>query len=138
MRSESFATRLQAVFTSWKETKLFFEHSTNVSNESLHVFAGVLILLLAAGLLTKPISSRWPWLAVLAFACLNESIDLSIGQWPQPGAQFGESVKDVLVTMLLPSVLLLTTRRMPALYRPVSPSMPDPDATSATDVADSS
>lgn len=122
MRLDSFANRVEAVFTSWRQAKLFFEHAINVSTESLHVLAGVLILLLAAGLLGKPVSSRWPWLAVLAFACLNEFVDLSIAQWPNPGMQFGESVKDMFVTMFLPSVLLFTARKTPGLYRPARPS----------------
>ncbi len=116
MRFESFPSRVEAVFTSWEEAKLFLEHSIDVSTESLHVIAGVLILLLAAGLLRKPVSNLWPWFVVLALTCLNEFIDLWSSQWPHPGMQFGESVKDVVVTMLLPSVLLFTTEKTPALY----------------------
>lgn len=116
MRFESFATRVETVFTSWAEAKLFLEQATRVSTESLHIIGGVLILFGVAGLLREPVSSRWPWLVVLAFTCINEFIDLSISQWPHPGMQFGESVKDVFVTMLLPSILLFTARKTPGLY----------------------
>jgi hypothetical protein len=36
--------------------------------------------------------------------------------------QYGESLKDVLLTMLLPTLLLITTRRFPWLYD--TPSVP--------------
>jgi hypothetical protein len=130
MRYESFATRVEALLTSWEETKLLFERATDISKESLHIFAGVLIMLVAAGILRKPVSTRWPWLVVLAFAVLNEVIDLYVAQWPHPGMQFGESIKDLFVTMLLPSVLLFTAKKTPGIYRPrIRPALesaPDP------------
>lgn len=120
MRHESFWTRVEAVIFSWNERKLFFEQSVSVSPDVLHLIAGVVILLVSALLLRKPVSSRWPWLVVLLFTCLNEAIDLWISQWPSPGVQFGESAKDVVLTMLLPTVLLVTARKLPQLYRPES------------------
>ena len=116
MRGEPLWTRVEAVFSSWREAKLFLEHSLAVSTESLHVVVGVLILLLAAWLLQRPVSSWRPWLVVLAFACFNEAVDLWIDVWPQPGMQFGESAKDLVLTMILPTVLLFTARKAPRLY----------------------
>jgi hypothetical protein len=123
MSSESFGGRVEAVFTSWEEAKLFFEQATAVSTESLHIIGGVLILFGAAALFRKPVSSRAPWLVVLAFTCFNEFIDLSISQWPHPGMQFGESVKDVFLTMLLPSILLFTANKTPGLYSRKAPAI---------------
>ena len=124
MRFDSFASRLEAAFSSWADAKLFLERSVSVSTEVIHVAAGVLILLLAAAALRKPVSSWQPWLVVLAFAFVNECVDLAVEQWPEPSMQFGEGVNDLLMTMLLPTVLLLTARRAPWLYRvdPVPPA----------------
>ncbi len=108
------------VIVSWKEGKLFFEHSVSVSPDALHLIAGVLIMMVFAFLLRKPVSSRWPWLVVLLFTCLNEAIDLWVDQWPSPGMQFGESAKDIFVTMLMPTLLLFTARETPQLYIPKS------------------
>ncbi len=118
MRFESFGSRVEAAFSSWTEAKVFLEESVAVSTESLHVVAGVLIQLLAAALLRKPVSSASPWLVVLAIASVNEFMDLSIEQWPRPAMQFGEGVNDLLVTMLLPTVLLITARKTPRIYGP--------------------
>lgn len=120
MRHEPFWNRVEAVIFSWKEGKLFFEHSVSVSTDALHLITGVLILMVSALLLHKPVSSRWPWLVVLVFTCLNEAIDLWIDQWPSPGMQFGESARDIFVTMLLPTLLLFTARKTPQLYIPKS------------------
>jgi hypothetical protein len=115
--------------TQWIETKRFLEQAVAVSNESLHIFGGVLILFASATVLRKPVSNRWPWLVVLTLACLNELVDLRSPRWPHDGARFGESVKDVFVTMLVPSMLLFTARKTPSLYRrdPDLPPCPAPD-----------
>lgn len=104
----------------WYEAKLFVEHALAISHDALHVVAGVLIQLVAALVLRRPMASWVPWSAVLAFALINEAVDLWVERWPSPGMQFGEGAKDVLLTVLLPTVLLLTTRRRPALFGPRS------------------
>jgi hypothetical protein len=43
-------------------------------------------------------------------------VDLSIGHWPRRSLQYGESVKDFLLTMFLPTMLLLTVRLRPRLF----------------------
>lgn len=122
MRQASFGRRLEAVFSSWEETKLFIEHSMGISTESLHIFGGVAILLFAAVVLRRPLSHSAPWLVVLVFAIVNELADLTAHRWPRPGAQFGESVKDIFVTMVLPTLLLFTTRKTPRLYGSAAPA----------------
>lgn len=106
----------QALMWSWQETKLFVEHSSAFSSDSLHVIAGVLVLLVAALLLRTSVSSWRPWLVVLALVLTNEFADLWLQQWPHPGMQYGESAKDLLLTMFLPTILLLAARRAPRLW----------------------
>ncbi len=110
-----FGSEKGTVMWSWTETKELIEHSIGFSLDSLHVIAGVLILLAAALLLRKPVSTMRPWLVVLVLACANEFIDLSY-RWPSPSIQFGESIKDLLLTMLLPTVLLLASRIYPRIF----------------------
>ena len=102
---------------SWEETKRFFEHSIAFSRDALHVIAGVVFLLVAAALVRKPVSNIWPWLIVLALAIVNEFLDLWIQRWPNPGIQYGESAKDLILTMALPTLLMLSARLAPGLYR---------------------
>ena len=101
---------------SWTEWKLFLERTLAFTVDSMHVVAGVVILLAAALIARRPISSWRPWLLVLFLTILNEFSDLSIERWPQPERQYGESAKDILLTMALPTLLLICVRRFPQLF----------------------
>lgn len=100
----------------WQEAKFFLRHSMAFSLDAVHVIAGVVVMIAAALLLRKPVTSSTPWLVVLALSVLNEVIDLFVQQWPHPGMAYGESMKDLLLTMLLPTLLLLTSRSFPRIY----------------------
>ncbi len=101
---------------SWEETKYFIEHSIAFSSDALHVITGVLLQQLFAAILRRPVSSFWPWLPVLALTLANEAADLWFDQWPHPGMQYGEGARDVLLTMFLPTVLMLSVRWLPRSY----------------------
>lgn len=101
---------------SWSEWKLLFERSVAFSTDSLHVITGVVVFLVAAAIVRRPISSWRPWLVALLLTIMNEFSDLFIERWPHPGRQYGESVKDIILTMALPSLLLLSARFVPRLY----------------------
>jgi hypothetical protein len=104
------------LMSEWSDSKHFFERSVSVSPDSLHVAGGVLILLGAAIVLGKPMSSWRPWLALLALICFNEFIDLHVDQWKDRPAQYGESFKDLILTMALPTFLLLFARLFPRMW----------------------
>ena len=105
----------------WHESKLFVEHAMAISHDGLHVVLGVLIQLAVAIVSRRSVASWLPWSAVLAFAFANEAVDLWVERWPSPGMQFGEGAKDVLLTILLPTVLLLALRLRPDVFRSRSP-----------------
>jgi hypothetical protein len=98
------------------EAKMFVEHSVSISPDALHMLVGFFLLLLIAGLMRRPLSSWRPFLAVLVLLLLNEGIDLWVEQWPDPAIQWGESAKDLIVTLAVPLVLVLTCRFAPGLY----------------------
>lgn len=106
-----------AIMTSWHEGKVFIEHSVSVSHDSLHVIVGVLIWLAVALLLRKPVTSWKPWLWLFAIILWNETVDLWMEQWPEAGQQYGEGAKDVLVTMLVPTLIMFAARVRPDLFR---------------------
>ena len=103
---------------SWHEGKLFIEHSVSIDHDALHVIVGVLVWLAMAAITRRPLSSIRPWLWLLAIIGWNETVDLWVEQWPDAGMQYGEGAKDLLLTMLLPTVLLLAARFAPGLFRP--------------------
>jgi hypothetical protein len=84
--------------------------------DALHVVAGVALQLLAAALMRRPVAGWGPWLVTLLFASANEAADLLAEQWPHAGMQLGEGAKDILLTMVLPTLLLAAARWRPALF----------------------
>lgn len=86
----------------WVEAKAFAERSLGVSNDALHVIAGVLLQLCLAAIWRGSLSRVWPVTVVLALQLANEAIDLTSDRWPSLGEQLGESAKDTGLTILLP------------------------------------
>lgn len=99
----------------WFEAKEAVRTGTGWPMDTLHVMAGVLLQLGAAALLRSSLASKWPWLVVLGLELANEGYDLWFERWPSLGMQLGESLNDVVGTMLLPTILWWTARRHPRL-----------------------
>jgi hypothetical protein len=107
---------LVAAMTSWHQGKLFIEHSLTINHDSLHMLVGVLLWLAFGLLLRRPLTSWRPWLWLFAIILWNETVDLWIEQWPDPGQQYGEGAKDLLLTMVVPTILLFAARWRPDLF----------------------
>jgi hypothetical protein len=114
----------------WHAAKTVAEHALGFSNDALHVLVGVILQLVLARLMTVSIGHVAPWLGVLTLELLNEWSDLSFEIWPDSAMQWGESVKDVLLTMALPSILLIVSRRWPDLLN--LPAIPPTDPIETT------
>lgn len=108
---------LTGAMSSWHQARLFIEHSVSIDHDALHVLVGVLLWVVLAIALRRPLSSWLPWSGVFAVILWNEAVDLWIEQWPNPGEQYGEGVKDLLLTMFLPTVLMGAVRLRPDLFR---------------------
>ena len=100
----------------WASFKVFIAHVSGVSHDAMHVIAGVAAQLLLAAVLRRSIGSFGPWGIVLAAELLNEWNDLHVERWSAVGMQWGEMTKDVGLTMILPTVLLLLVRWRPGLF----------------------
>jgi hypothetical protein len=108
---------LISAMSSWYQGKLFIEHSLSISHDSLHVLVGVPLWIGLGVVLRRPLTSWWPWLWLLAAILWNEAVDLWVERWPDPGMQYGEGAKDVLLTMALPTILIWAARWRPDLFR---------------------
>lgn len=108
---------LSSTMSGWYQGKLLIEHSLSIGHDSLHVIVGVLLWLALALLLRRPLTSWAPWLGVFGSILWNEGVDLWVERWPDPGQQYGEGVKDLMLTMLLPTILMWATRSRPDLFR---------------------
>lgn len=102
---------------SWHQGKLFIEHGLAISHNSLHIFVGVLLWITVGLLSRRPLTSSVPWLWVFAAALWNETVDLWVEQWPDPGQQYGEGFKDLILTMAIPTVIMFAARMRPDLFR---------------------
>ena len=101
---------------SWYQAKMFIEHASFVSSDALHVIAGVLVWILIALALRKSLASPVPLAWLLALLLFNEVVDLWVERWPDLAMQYGESAKDLMVTMALPALLMALARLRPQLF----------------------
>lgn len=101
---------------SWYEAKMFIEHAAIVTSDALHVLVGVALWLVAGLLSRRRLTEKLPVLIVLVAVLANETVDLWVEQWPDAAMQYGESAKDVLLTMLLPTLLMFAARSRPDLF----------------------
>ena len=108
---------LVAAMTSWHQGKLFIEHSLTINHDSLHMLVGVLLWIAFGLLFRSPLTSWRPWLWLFAVILWNETVDLWVEQWPDPGQQYGEGAKDLLLTMVVPTILMFAARWRPDLFR---------------------
>lgn len=104
------------VMWTWVQWKRFFEASIAFSHDAIHAMIGVIIQLIAGAIFRKPISNWWPWLAVLLLILLNEFADVALTPNHVIELKYGASLKDVFLTMFLPTMLLLAVRRQPQLF----------------------
>jgi hypothetical protein len=102
---------------SWYDVKMFIEHASVVNSDGLHVLFGVVVWMAVAAVLRRSLADPRPWLVLLVLALFNECVDLWVEQWPDKAMQFGESAKDVLLTMTLPTLLAVAVRLRPNLFR---------------------
>lgn len=101
----------------WYDAKLLLEHASGVSMDALHVLVGVAAQLIFAIIFRTPLASWRPWLFVLTLLLLNEFSDLWVEQWPQPAMQYGEGLKDIGLTMVLPTLIMVLARRKPEVFQ---------------------
>ena len=108
---------LRPAFGFWHQAKLFIEHSVRIEHGTIHVVAGVLIWLALAVVFRRSVTSRLPWLGLFALILWNETVDLWVERWPDPGTQYGEGAKDILLTMLVPTIIMVAVIFRPQLFQ---------------------
>ncbi len=115
MANDLWATIIAAM-DRWHQGKLFIEHSLSVEHDALHVLVGVLVWVVLAIVLRKPLSAWRPLLWLFAIILWNEAVDLWVEQWPDPGQQYGEGAKDLILTIIVPLAMMWLIRVRPQLF----------------------
>jgi hypothetical protein len=112
----AWALLIQAM-TSWHQWKLFIEHAVSIGHDALHVIVGATLWLAIALVIRRPVTNWRPWLWTFAVIMWNEVVDLWTERWPNPGHQYGEGAKDLLLTMFVPTLIMFAARVRPSLFQ---------------------
>jgi hypothetical protein len=113
---EKLAAGIDHFIRSYSATKFGIEQSIPFDADWLHLAIGPVIFVAAAIVLPKKGSVWHPWLAVVALAVLNELVDLTMDQSPNRTSAYVESATDFLLTIAIPTLLLIFARHFPTLY----------------------
>ncbi|MDN5781688.1 MAG: hypothetical protein L0H23_06640 [Luteimonas sp.] len=96
--------------TAVQSVKLFILQLTGLSRDALHIYAGMLVFLLATAFTRKSPRSFVPLLAVFFIAVGMEALDAwddlhTFGYW-----RIGASLHDIINTVFWPTVVFLLVR----------------------------
>lgn len=98
----------------WEGLKWYLSHRTGISDDALHLHAGLLILMVAA-LLWRRAPWHWlPWATVLVLEIANEAVDLLAHTAGEDS--WGASAHDLVMTLVWPTVILLVFPRLIRRY----------------------
>lgn len=106
---------LHSVGHAWFDFKSGLETLGIIQDQSIHILAGAFLQLAFAALLRRSIRSFLPLAAVLGLELANEWADLQFSTWPGRDAPYGEGAVDLVLTMALPTVLMILSRFHPRL-----------------------
>ena len=81
-----------------------------LSKDALHIHLGLLVFLLAMVIFRRSAASLVPWTCVLVLQLAHEAVDTL--HWHQGvlGFDLGDSFKDIINTMIWPTLILLLAR----------------------------
>ncbi len=88
-----------------------------LEKDALHIYAALIIQVVAAKLSRRSLGHLLPWLTVLGFELVNEAFDIVRGGEPRLMPwQVVSAAHDIINTMILPTVLMSLCRRTPTLF----------------------
>lgn len=99
----------------WLAFKRVLVEAADIDRDAFHIYAGIAIQLAAALLLRRRLGDWLPWLAVAGIALVNEGLDVYSDIWPDRALQAGKSLHDLVITMIVPTILMILARRWPAV-----------------------
>ena len=115
----------------WRSWKLATSGELHLSNDALHVLAGLTLFVLVC-LVFRWRPSDWrPWTIVFMAECFNEAMDM-IGMLEDDGVIYVLAcVKDLVTTMLPPTILSIVARHSAIFGAPKADSGDEPEVPGA-------
>ena len=99
----------------WEQVKAAISLWTELERDALHIYAAILVQIVAAAALRRSLASPWPWLIVLAAALFNEVLDITRDGIFEDYER-GAALHDLWNSMLVPTLLALLVRFAPRLF----------------------
>lgn len=96
----------------WTAIKTVIVEETGLSRDALHLLTGLGAYLILTALLPRRVPPVVPWFLIFAAGLANEWADYLVETWP---GQWRESLKDMITTLMLPSLLIFLGRFAPDL-----------------------
>lgn len=106
---------LDSLFTvvlAWEAAKERLALSIHFSHEALHVLVGVMLFMLSAVVMRRPVRSLRPIVPVAVVELINEAFDFTryyVSEWPWSPQS---SMIDVALTLLPPTMIALTACKL--------------------------
>ena len=110
-------------WTDWRIDKYVLGQAAHVSDDALHISAGLALVIVGGWLLRRPPWHWGPWLIMVAIETLNEGYDLS-RPTGTPESDWASSAHDFVITLWWPTVVLLLFPRLARRY--AAPPAADP------------
>ena len=99
---------LAPVANIWGGDKNALSDWLGVADDGLHVLVGTGLFIVLAVVTGRRLDDGRLWLIVFLLECANEAVDLSAPDWPE--ANWSGATHDLILTMVLPTLLLMTYR----------------------------
>ena len=99
--------------------KILFESTLTFSDDVIHVLVGVAIQFAAALLLRRSVAHFRTLLPVYVLALANEVMDVTYDTWSNAALQMGQSLRDIVLTVAVPTLLFIAARWVPRLFAPL-------------------
>ncbi len=128
----SSAQAADNIFDLIHTTKVSLVELSSLDRDSLHIHVSVLAYLLACFILRAKAYNLRPWFAVFALALFGEYVDgkglLHFPDYPDQTTLWRFHGKDMINTMIAPTILLLAARFTRVFQKPDAPSnIPEQD-----------
>ena len=106
----------------FQQSKLYLVENLHLARDALHIYVALIIFVGACLMFGWKARDWLPWLLVLFVAAIGEALDIHerLEGFARPATW--ENLKDIVNTMILPTVLLLAARYSTIFVRGSSPA----------------